>query len=236
MLQKYVYEGKAASSQEIRVIINETSSLDRVNVALGWVEGEKVLDVGCGLGYVAYAVAQGNKQVCGVDFLPSNMHIATTFLRKGNLSYCAMDASNLGFDDGCFDCVLCLEVLEHLKNPSSLVDEVYRVLKQDGCLIVSTPNATSASNIFKSLGFLQGKRLVKALRNVENEKRWTGTQLDHMHVWDIVTLQRLLNRSGFSYVDHAFTTLYMPIIKEFKSFRSAFHENLLLKVRKTKNP
>ncbi|MEM2779994.1 MAG: class I SAM-dependent methyltransferase [Candidatus Bathyarchaeia archaeon] len=235
---KYVYDGRLVTEQELLQIIKESSNLDRVKIALRWVDGKRILDIGCGIGYVAFALANDNsKEIHGFDLLPTNISIAKRFLRKSNISYYVMDATNIGFKDSSFDCALCLEVLEHLKNPAACLQEIHRILKPGGHLIVSTPNAVSSSSILRGLSFLSSKRLVFSLKNIEKEKQLTGTQLDHIYTWDILTLYRLLNRCGFSYVDHAFIRLSLPIFRKVISsyttnLRHAFHEIILLKVRK----
>ena len=84
--------------------------------------------------------------------------------------------------------------------------------------------------------------------NINEEERNTGTQLDHIYAWDFPTLYRLLNRSGFTYVDHAFTG-FRPIYANLKgmalrfpfwtkqetrvmSWLKPFGQSLVFKVRK----
>ena len=51
-----------------------------------------------------------------------------------------MDASSLSFPNNFFNCIVCFETLEHLKNYGNTLDEFFRVLKNHGLLIISTPN------------------------------------------------------------------------------------------------
>lgn len=169
---KYIYDGRVFTEQELLQIIKESLNLDRVNMALRWVDGERILDIGCGIGYVAFALAKdSSKEVHGFDLLPTNISIAKGFLRKHNISYYVMDASNLGFRDSSFDCALCLEVIEHLKNPAACLQEIYRVLKPGGHLIISTPNAVSSSNILRGLSFSSSKRLFFALKKYREREK-----------------------------------------------------------------
>lgn len=49
------------------------------------------------------------------------------------------DINDLQFKNNCFDAILCLEVIEYLKNPKVAIDQLYRVLKPGGKLVLSTP-------------------------------------------------------------------------------------------------
>ena len=60
--------------------------------------------------------------------------------KKYDLSYKAMSISHTGFSDGQIDIVLMLEVFEHLLSPYSVFDEIRRILKPDGSVILTYPN------------------------------------------------------------------------------------------------
>ena len=64
---------------------------------------------------------------------------------------CDLDIEKLPFGSKSFDCVLCTEVIEHMQNPYLLLREIRRVLKTNGRLILSTPNAASMNKIFEIL-------------------------------------------------------------------------------------
>jgi SAM-dependent methyltransferase len=49
------------------------------------------------------------------------------------------DAAHVPFEDGCFDAVICSELLEHMPDPPSVLREAYRVLKPAGCILISVP-------------------------------------------------------------------------------------------------
>jgi len=99
--------------------------------------GLKVLEVGCGDGGVIELLHQHN-EVFGVDVSQSGV----TVCQQKGLSVSLLDASTepLPFTDDAFDLVICLETLEHLKNPQYAVDEIRRVLKDENLFITSVPN------------------------------------------------------------------------------------------------
>lgn len=109
----------------------------------------RILDIGCGTGRHTAAAYDLNKgPVVGAD--PSfddllaarerlGLHMAYAPRRKGAWSLAAADMTHLPFRDGCFDMVICSEVLEHIGPWRRAVRESIRVLKPDGHLVVSVP-------------------------------------------------------------------------------------------------
>jgi 2-polyprenyl-3-methyl-5-hydroxy-6-metoxy-1,4-benzoquinol methylase len=97
--------------------------------------GLQILDVGCGDGVVSEPIAKLGNTVASVD-LPA----ITMMCHKRRVSMVASgDAEHLAFADESFDLVLASEVVEHLWNPRAFFDEAYRVLRQNGWLIIETP-------------------------------------------------------------------------------------------------
>jgi len=94
-----------------------------------------ILDVGCGDGVISEPVSKLGNNVVSVD-LPT----ITKIVNKKNISsVVAGDAQQLSFASKSFDIVLASEMVEHLWDPHGFFDEVYRVLKPAGYMIVETP-------------------------------------------------------------------------------------------------
>lgn len=89
----------------------------------------RVLVVGCGDGTAGYGVLA---QVEGARWLETDVSLA------GRASV-VCDASDLPFVDGQFDLVICIAVLEHVLEPQRCVDEMHRVLAEDGLIYATTP-------------------------------------------------------------------------------------------------
>lgn len=100
--------------------------------------GRRVLDVGCGNGYVLSKFAKEGALVSGVDVTPAG--IAVTRKRfdmlglEGDLR--VADAQELPFEDGSFDCVTSMGVLHHVPDTEKAVSEILRVLKPGGRFII----------------------------------------------------------------------------------------------------
>ena len=97
--------------------------------------GLKVLDVGCGPGIISERIWKMGNYVTCAD-LPIITSIAN---RHRVLLVVATDAEQLAIVSNSFDVVLATEILEHLWNPHSFLDEAYRVLRANGHLIIEVP-------------------------------------------------------------------------------------------------
>lgn len=105
------------------------------------VMGKNVLDAACGVGYGSQILAlAGAKHVTGVDIAPDAIREAKANFYEANTSYQEADVTDLPFPDGSFEAVISFETIEHLQSPRSFVQELNRVLKPGGLLIISTPN------------------------------------------------------------------------------------------------
>lgn len=100
--------------------------------------GEKVLDVGCGSGGFVSQFEYWN--YVGIDLSSSNVEKAR---RDTGKSFAVADALKLPFSDESFDRIICCEVLEHFvpSEQTALLWEMRRVLKKNGIIAISVPNA-----------------------------------------------------------------------------------------------
>lgn len=111
--------------------------------------GGRCLDVGCGEGrHSLAAYLKPGIDVVGVDLSYADLQTARAriadmeaFDPQGCINFLQGDATCLPFPDASFECVICSEVLEHIPNFLSVVDELVRVLKPGGRLCVTVPRA-----------------------------------------------------------------------------------------------
>ena len=101
------------------------------------------LDVGCGAGYGAALLAGSCAQVTAIDVSEEAIAYARRHYCRGNIDWMVQDACQLALDDSSFDLVVAFEVIEHVPDAERFVSEVDRVLKDGGCLVLSTPVADS---------------------------------------------------------------------------------------------
>ena len=110
----------------------------RYRFAKDFVRGRRVLDIACGEGYGAAALAKaGAASVTGVDISPEACERAR---RKYGLDARAGDAQAIPVPDRSIDLIVSFETIEHVDAPAVFLRECARVLVQEGTLIVSTPN------------------------------------------------------------------------------------------------
>ncbi len=104
--------------------------------------GLRVLDAGCGSGYGTAHLASLDPtlQVVGIDHNEEALAYARAHYAEPNLRFAHGDCLALEFADGEFDLVVAFEVLEHLSEPTKFLEQVRRVLRPSGHLLVSTPN------------------------------------------------------------------------------------------------
>ena len=100
--------------------------------------GKKLLEVGCGLGTDLLQFAKGGASVTGVDLTPRSIELVEKRFSQVGLAVDAQvaDAENLPFEDKTFDIVYSFGVLHHTPNTQKAIDEIYRVLKPGGQIVI----------------------------------------------------------------------------------------------------
>jgi 2-polyprenyl-6-hydroxyphenyl methylase/3-demethylubiquinone-9 3-methyltransferase len=111
----------------------------------------RVLDVGCGDGTFAARLAQRGMHVIGLDPAPTALERARAAHPKLDFVGPASDG-RLPFDDGSFDAVTCVNVLQHVVDTQSLLSEVRRVLTPGGLLAAAVPFHGRLRNVLIALG------------------------------------------------------------------------------------
>lgn len=103
-------------------------------------EGRAVLDAGCGVGWgTALLLEADAASVVGLDL----SEVALDSARErtaGRATLVRGDLQAQPFDDDSFDLVVCFEAIEHVEDPERALDELRRVLRPDGVLLISSPN------------------------------------------------------------------------------------------------
>jgi len=99
------------------------------------------LELGCGYGRVLREVAPHVRQICGIDTSPASLHLAREYMGGGLPCHlAAMDAVNLGFADGTFDVVLCIQngISAFHVDQRKLIAEALRVTRKGGMVLFSS--------------------------------------------------------------------------------------------------
>jgi 2-polyprenyl-6-hydroxyphenyl methylase/3-demethylubiquinone-9 3-methyltransferase len=117
--------------------------------------GQRVLDVGCGGGLLAEALAQAGASVTAIDLAPGMIEVARLHAAEGALSidYRLTSAAELAeAHPKSFDVVSCMEMLEHVPQPAAMLETLARLMKPDGALFVSTLNRSLKSFLLAIVG------------------------------------------------------------------------------------
>lgn len=181
-------------------LLEKNKDAIRIRKALQYVEGKKVLDFGCSFGHISYYLAKRGHEVVAIDISKKRINAAKVCFPHPNIKYMAGDIASLNLEENSFDCILFLEVIEHCKNPYDTLINLNKLLKKDGVLVISTPNS-----MFYGLGLDAIKQYSRKLRKKEAKRVdnfiVAGDINDHIYSWTPKTLYRLLNYTGFRYVD-----------------------------------
>lgn len=122
--------------------------LARYALAKNMCKDKMVLDIACGEGYGTYLLSNwGAKGVEGVDISNETIKKARNLFKATNINFVCHTAEKLDYEDSSFDLIISLETIEHLDEPHNFLQEIKRVLKPDGVLILSCPNDEYFMNI-----------------------------------------------------------------------------------------
>jgi 2-polyprenyl-6-hydroxyphenyl methylase / 3-demethylubiquinone-9 3-methyltransferase len=121
----------------------------------GSLAGRRVLDVGCGGGLLAEAMARQGALVTGLDLADDLLQVAKLHaLEAGVAVNYVLEAaeSHAATHAGEYDVVTCMEMLEHVPDPTAVIDALGRLVKPDGHVFVSTLNRTLKAYALAILG------------------------------------------------------------------------------------
>src|ERR1700749_777804 len=118
----------------------EIEHYHRYLFARGFCRDRDVLDVARGEGYGAAPLAQVARRMVGIEYAGSTAFHAARSFRRANLCFVQADARSLPVGNAVVDVVTSFETIEHFDRQEDFVAEVRRVLRPDGCFIVSTPD------------------------------------------------------------------------------------------------
>ena len=142
---------------------SEFRPLHQINpLRLEWInglvplEGIKVLDVGCGGGILTDAMARKGAQALGIDLATKSLKVAQLHALEAqtpNVQYREVAVEALAAEQPeSFDVVTCMEMLEHVPDPSSIVRACARLVKPGGHVFFSTLNRNAKSFLFAIVG------------------------------------------------------------------------------------
>lgn len=111
------------------------------NQAARLAENKTALDFGCNTGFGTEMISASAKKVVGVDISEKALGIARNRYIHPNIEFRQIDGLTLPFNDQEFDLVVSFQVIEHIIDYSKYLGPIKRVLKPDGFVLFTTPNA-----------------------------------------------------------------------------------------------
>jgi 2-polyprenyl-6-hydroxyphenyl methylase/3-demethylubiquinone-9 3-methyltransferase len=175
--------------------------------------GKSVIDVGCGGGLLTEGMATRGAQVTGIDMGKAPLSVARLHQHESGLEidYRQITAEQLAEEQaGSVDTVTCMEMLEHVPEPSTTISACAKLLKDDGYLFLSTINRNPKSYLFAVIGaeYILGllprgthdySRFIRP-SEMESWARQSGLQLIDMTglVYNPLTREYRLNKQDVS--------------------------------------
>lgn len=142
---------------------SEFRPLHQINpLRLDWInsqcplQGKRVLDIGCGGGILSDSMARKGANVLGIDLSTKALRVAQMHALEAqtpNIAYREVSAEDLATQEpGNFDVVTCMEMLEHVPDPASVVRACATLVKPGGWVFFSTINRNAKSFLFAIVG------------------------------------------------------------------------------------
>jgi 2-polyprenyl-3-methyl-5-hydroxy-6-metoxy-1,4-benzoquinol methylase len=170
-----------------------------------------ILDLGCAEGKLAVRLAAAGHAVTAADISTGQLATTAAAANAQKLSVttvpCDIEADSKALAGKQFDYVFFMDVLEHLRNPIAGLENIHRLTRDHGTLIINTPNTCSLARVLRY--FFRRKKLVDHFRP-------QGLFDLHLQTYDYLGLEKVLNFAGFKIVRVVPTTISLPIISRFR--------------------
>ena len=164
-----------------------------MRICLPFLNGKRVLDIGCGPGYFLTFFAKNGATVTGLDSSMGCISAARYYAKERNVLHkCNLilgDAREFKSKEK-FDLIFAKDIIEHLDRNEDFVKSLWQHLKKGGVLVLSTQNSFSLNYLIEG-GY---KRIIK------KEKDWKGWDRYHLGFYTPVSLKRLLKKAGFQII------------------------------------
>lgn len=194
--------------------------------AVGMLKGlnGSLLDLGCGQGAISERImlTYPNKfNITASDFNKKDFRAKVKFIKAD------LNKFHLPFKDNSFDVVMLVEVIEHVENPALLINEINRILKKKGILIMSTPNV---ENWQSKIHFLLNGRFFSFLKSDTSSNNLPG--MAHVNPLFDFQLNNLI-RNKYVLIETAYNRMRIPVLKhKIPSSTRFFGEIKIMKLQK----
>lgn len=168
----------------------------------------RILDVGCSKGFIGNALHKEH-DFYGIDYDKKDAKIAGKYYR--DIKIADLEKDKLVYREKFFDVIIMADIIEHLKDPPSIVSYFRFFLKENGVLILSVPNI---ANIYVRLKLLFG--------NFDYEKKGIMDKT-HMRFFTLKSIRKLVKDAGLSVEKEDFTPIPLPLVNSIFSRGRPLH-------------
>lgn len=232
--------GRAYAPEELKAAFGRLPPLsNRKRACLDLIEGERIVDIGCHLGYFVETLIDRfpGKDVRGIDYHRGNVEAARLLFPDHADRFHVMSVYDLDFEAASVDCMTFQATIEHLEQAALAVKEINRALRPGGVLIVTTDNPYYWRFVG---GFLRAELANLWQRRKGRAPRLGATIFNadieyarHVYCWTPSTLLALMVVNGFAYVEHRYATEPRGLIERALTGLAPFlGSTQILKVRK----
>jgi SAM-dependent methyltransferase len=152
----------------------------KVKLILFLVEGQKILDVGCGSGLLSKTLLDEGYSVTGID----NDWKAVEIAKKKGINGFVADINDWQTDEK-FDCIILGDVLEHIDDDRSIMRKVHAMLEPSGCIVVNVP---SCQVLFGKHDITLGHKRRYSNKELRSKLEESGFAIECLRHWNLLAL------------------------------------------------
>lgn len=202
-------------------IFPQQSDKKEINFFVSIVKKDKqysILDIGCAEGELAIALAKEGHQVTAADISKNQLNKIIEKVNNSSISInticCDIEDNIADFTNKTYDYIFFMDVLEHLKSPIKGLENIRLLLRDNGNLIIHTPNSCSLYKFIRYLLLPRKKQNFYNLNKIGNL---------HLSSYDYLTIEQTLNFIGLKVRKIIPTKLSVPFFNRFKLLNFLFN-------------
>jgi len=197
---------KAITKDVFFNVNNWPPTMKKLKLSIEYAENV-LLDAGCGTGWLSHIHAHNLRNVLGVDLVKDRIEISKAYR---TFEICRADITLLPLRNDAFDTVICYDVLEHVPDYARALNEIKRVLKRKGRLIIAIPNKKGSYSIVYD-------RLIRFCKKALGWDR----RYDHVHSFDQKAFLSSIEAEGLTVSKIANIEFLSPLIYNFRHHKIA---------------
>ena len=203
--------GKRRKINVLKKMLGWTSLLRRMQAPivikmLDLHEEDLFLDLGCAGGNFVYEMSKRCKSI-GIDISPTIKNRAFAQRQQPNIDFMRADGLNLPFKDDRFDKVLIGGTLQAVEQDNELIKECYRILKEDGALVLHVIQERRAIRIMYENNIFFTRKLIKLFNLPQNYAEFEKDYVERINMTKFYTIENiagLVEKNGFKVIEVEF--------------------------------